>query len=90
MGEVDVQQLAITVARHDVRLADQEDAFDEHCKRQNGSLDKVWAKLNSIDEYQRGEVAHRPTWAVALAITTLVGLVTGLSMALINMASRGG
>lgn len=78
MGEVDIQRLALTVERHDVRIADVEDSFDEHTKKQNGSLDKIWTKLNAIDEYQRSEVARRPTWAVAGTIAALTTICTGL------------
>jgi hypothetical protein len=74
-----VDELAITVARHDERLTDIEDWTRDHERRQNGSLEKIHAELAEL----RRMYAGRPTWAVSLTITTLVGVVVALGTRLV-------
>lgn len=48
--------------------------FDDHEKKQNSSLDKIWSELSQI----RKDVSSRlPLWAT-LGISFLTSLVTGL------------
>lgn len=54
--------------------------FQRHEEKQNGSMDKIWTELKALREMYSG----RPTWAVALTITTLVGLVVGLATRIIG------
>ncbi|HEY3314996.1 MAG TPA: hypothetical protein VGL40_06920 [Bacillota bacterium] len=63
------------------RVGDLEDRLDRHEEKQNSSLDKVWKELFAL----RKEFSGRPTWGAALLITTLVGAVVGLVMAIIKL-----
>ena len=74
-----MEDLAVEVARQGEKIANIEDRFDSHEKKQNGSLDKIWAELKTLRE----EYAGRPTWGVSLLITTLVGLVVALGSKII-------
>lgn len=50
------------------------DDFDDHEKKQNSSLDKIWAELSQM----RKDVSSRlPLWAT-LGISLLMSLVSGL------------
>ncbi len=56
--------------------------LEERMDKQEGSLEKIWAKLDEIQKSLNG----RPTWGVATLITALVGLAS----ALITRAVMGG
>lgn len=63
------------------RVDDLEERLDRHEDKQNSSLDKVWKELAAL----RKEFSGRPTWATSLVITSLVGAVVGLVMAMLRL-----
>ena len=73
----------MVVARHGERIDDLEERFNRHESQQNGALEKIWKKLDGINEELRG----RPTWGTALLITSLVGVVVSLAAFIVT---RGG
>lgn len=75
-----MEDLAVVVARHGERIDDLEDRFNRHEAKQNGSLDKIWTKLDGIEQTLQG----RPTWGTALLITTLASAVVGLVMFIVK------
>ncbi len=75
-----MDDLAIEVAKHGERLDDLEDWRDKHEKKQNGSLEKIWAELDAL----RRDFAGRPTWAVTMILTSLSSLVVALATFLLT------
>lgn len=79
--EVEELKLAMTTLRAEHKaLADR---FDFHERKQNGSLDKIWSKLDEMAKAvtavaKTAETPKGPTWGVSTAITALVGLSSAL------------
>jgi len=77
---MNVEELAVTVARHDERITDLETWRGDHERKQNGSLEKIWTELDAL----RREFAGRPTWAVTMILTSLSSLVVALATFLLT------
>lgn len=72
--------MTVRVAVIEERIQNQEEAFAEHVKKQNGSMDKIWAELAAI----RQDLNGRPTWGVTVAIGGLLSAVVGLATYLVT------
>lgn len=70
--EVEITALKGEVNEVSLRVDNLEERFDKHEERQNKSLEKI------ADQLQK--MGARPTWAVSVALTSLVSLVTGLAV----------
>ncbi|MGB9866701.1 MAG: hypothetical protein ACPLPR_02180 [Bacillota bacterium] len=75
-----MEQIEAVLARHDERITNLEDWRDEHERKQNSSLEKIFAKLDMLSS----ELSGRPTWAVSTMITTLSSLSVGLAVYLLT------
>lgn len=64
------------------RLSNLEHRFDDHERRQNGSMNKIERTL----EQMNAKIDGRPSWPVAFLLTGLSSLVVGLIVA----AAKGG
>jgi uncharacterized protein involved in exopolysaccharide biosynthesis len=63
--------------------------FEQHERKQNGSLDKIWAELKEITKAltatsQAAATPKGPTWGVTFALGIMGSLVVGLAVALIK------
>lgn len=79
--EVEELKLAVTALKGEHKAL--EDRFNAHERKQNGSLDKIWAELKemtkAISEVARTAAAPKGVpYGAATAITALVGLCSAL------------
>jgi hypothetical protein len=78
MNAAEEQELKTAVALLQEGLKGLTKDFEGHELKQNGSLDKIWKKLDDIGKLLSG----RPSWGVAIALgimgSALCSLVVGI------------
>jgi uncharacterized protein involved in exopolysaccharide biosynthesis len=59
--------------------------FEAHERKQNGSLDKIWAELKEITKAVTAASQPKgPTWGVTFALGIMGSALVGLSVALLK------
>lgn len=67
--------MATRVAVLEANQENLDDRFRDHERRQNGTIEDIRDELKSLNKTISKALQGRPTWGVALLITSLVGLV---------------
>jgi hypothetical protein len=88
----DLNELARAVAVLQTQQNTLTERFEAHERKQNGSLDKIWAELRDISKAVNAAATAatlaatngRPSWGVSMALTALVGAVSTLAVLLIK------
>ena len=75
-----MEGVATEVAVLKERLANLEERFDDHERRQNGSMEKLERMLAEMN----AKIDGRPSWAVTFLLTLLSSLVVGLIVAMMG------